>query len=86
MSYFLPLLFMVISLKSGCVAMSAFTRALYETNMVMVCRYVWRNNSQPKLMILIPRIKSDHEVMNQFLYIIASVVCIYMIESAMDDT
>ena len=43
-------------------AMSAFIHALYETNMVGVVRYVWRNNTQPKLMVLVPHIKADYEV------------------------
>ncbi|XP_064382719.1 X-ray repair cross-complementing protein 5-like [Halichondria panicea] len=47
--------------KAGCVSLSAFIHALYETDMVMVCRYVWRNNSQPKLVVLAPHIKPDKE-------------------------
>ena len=43
-------------------AMSAFIHALYETNMVGVVRYVWRNNAQPKLMVLVPHIKAEYEV------------------------
>ncbi len=49
-------------LQAGCVSLSAFIHALYETDMVMVCRYVWRNNSQPKLVVLAPHIKPDKEV------------------------
>ncbi len=43
-------------------SLSAFIHALYEMDMVMVCRYVWRNNSQPKLVVLSPKIKPDKEV------------------------
>ena len=43
-------------------ALSAFIHALYETNKVGVARYVWRKDSQPKIMALIPKIKSDSEV------------------------
>ena len=42
--------------------MSAFIHALYETNMVGVARYVWRKDSQPKVMALIPKIKTNSEV------------------------
>ena len=42
--------------------MSAFIHALFETEMVGVARYVWRSNSQPKLVALIPKIKADEEV------------------------
>ena len=42
--------------------MSAFIHALYETNMAGVLRYVWRNNSQPKLTAIVPHIKADCEV------------------------
>jgi len=30
--------------------------------MVGVARYVWRNNSQPKLVALLPKIKAEHKV------------------------
>ena len=35
---------------------------MYETKTVAVLRYVWRKNSQPKLMAAIPKIKADSEV------------------------
>ena len=44
------------------VAMSAFIRALYETNLAGILRYVWRNNSQPKLTAIVPHIKADYQV------------------------
>lgn len=47
-------------------AMSAFVHALYETNMVGVVRYVWRNNAQPKLMVLVPHIKAEYECLMMF--------------------
>lgn len=42
-------------------AMSAFIRALYETNMVGIGRYVLRKDSQPKVVALVPKIKTDSE-------------------------
>ncbi len=42
--------------------MSAFIRALYETNMVGIGRYVLRKDSQPKVVALVPKIKTDSEV------------------------
>ena len=41
--------------------MSAFIHALHETNMAGVLRYVWQNNSQPKLTAIVPHIKADCE-------------------------
>jgi len=48
------------------VAMSAFIRALYETNMAGILRYVWRNNSQPKLTAIVPHIKADYQCLMMF--------------------
>ncbi|EDV20349.1 uncharacterized protein TRIADDRAFT_61074 [Trichoplax adhaerens] len=42
------------------VAFSALVQALYETDKVAVVRYVYRNNSQPKLGILFPQIKATY--------------------------
>ncbi|XP_065898118.1 X-ray repair cross-complementing protein 5-like [Dysidea avara] len=42
-------------------AMSALINALFETNMVAIVRYVWRNNGNPKLALLSPCIKKDYE-------------------------
>ena len=47
--------------------MSALVRALHETNMVAIVRYVWRNNGNPKLAFLSPCIKKDYEVKLQFI-------------------
>ena len=43
-------------------ALSAFIHALYETNMAGLARYVWRKDTQPKVMALIPKIKAETEV------------------------
>ena len=42
--------------------LSAFIHGMYETNTVAVLRYIWRKNSQPKLMAAMPKIKADSEV------------------------
>ena len=42
--------------------MSALIHALYETGMAIVVRYVFRNNSSPRLCALFPHIKPDYEV------------------------
>jgi len=42
--------------------MSALINALFETNMVAIVRYVWRNNGNPRLAFLSPYIKKDYEV------------------------
>ena len=44
--------------------MSALIHALYEMGMAIVVRYVFRNNSTPKLCALFPHIKADYEVGN----------------------
>ena len=48
--------------------MSALVRALHETNMVAIVRYVWRNNGNPKLAFLSPCIKKDYEVKLKFIF------------------
>lgn len=53
---------LILSVQTAGRAMSAFIHALYETNMVGMARYVWRKDSQPKVMALIPKIKTDSEV------------------------
>ena len=43
-------------------AMSAVIHALYETGYVGVARFVARANAVPRLVALLPHIKSSHEV------------------------
>ena len=72
------------------VSMSALINALYETGMAIVVRYVFRNNSTPKLCALFPHIKPDYEVSNdhmtlpvcvhrvhRYLLHLINTVCIY---------
>ena len=47
---------------SAAVALSAFIKALYETNMAAVVRRVYAANAQIKLGCLVPHITADHEV------------------------
>ena len=47
---------------SAAVALSAFVKALYETNMCAVVRRVYASNSPIKIGCLIPHIKNDYEV------------------------
>ena len=43
--------------------MSALIHALYETGNVGIARFVARKNAAPRLVTLLPQIKTSHEVM-----------------------
>jgi ATP-dependent DNA helicase 2 subunit 2 len=59
----------VLSTSESQIALSAFIHAMYEKNCYALGRYCRTDNSNPKLVVLIPHIKSNYEClyMNVFL-------------------